>query len=139
MNNAEIDSCFTFEVQKTIPQDLSDVKIELLSKIGDNITVETYENGIRIKKDGTYVYSACWGSVNVSATTSSGVNTYRGSTTITFPFEFTTAPSITVGAYSSTPLMANCGNGAITTTNGIITAERTTSGSQTCRYTVIGR
>ncbi len=139
MTTTEIDSCFTFEVQKTIPQDLSDVKNELISKIGDKLTIETFENGIRIKKDGTYVYSACWGSVNVSATTSSGVNTYRGSTTIIFPFEFTVAPIITVGAYSSTPLMANCGNGGITTTNGIITAERTTSGSQTCRYIVEGR
>lgn len=49
MSTSEIDSCFTFEVQRQTPQDLIDVKKEIFDNI-DKIKIENYNNGFRIKK-----------------------------------------------------------------------------------------
>lgn len=69
--------------------------------LSQNIEIEEYANGIRIKKDGVYVYSACWGSTVVTIATA---NT-PVSANITFPFTFQGVPMVTVGAVSVNALI----------------------------------
>ncbi|WP_054834738.1 hypothetical protein [Methanobrevibacter arboriphilus] len=135
MSTSEIDSCFTFEVQRQTPQDLIDVKTELLSKIGDNITVEKYDNGIRYKKDGVYIYSACWGLVNLTTTGSNGT----ASTTVNFPFTFHNVGGTLTSVIAQSPLYQNCGNGNNQVSSVDIYAQRTTAGTSGVRWCVYGR
>lgn len=132
MSTSEIDSCLTFEVQET--QDLIDVKNELLTKIGDNITIEKYGNGIRIKKNEDYVFSACWGSVNITTTGSNGLTT----TTVNFPFTFHNIGGVLTNVIGGSPLLQNSSNGGLTTSSVDVTVQRTTAGTSGVRWYAYG-
>ncbi|MBF4469204.1 MAG: hypothetical protein ISP01_07335 [Methanobrevibacter arboriphilus] len=134
MNTSEIDSCFTFEVQRQTPQDLINVKNELLSKIGDNLTIETYENGIRIKKGGTYVYSACWGSVDITTTGSNGT----ASTTVNYPFAFAGVRTSFASASTSSALQVAGSTQSTGVSSMGVTLQRSSAGTSPVRWLVIG-
>ncbi len=134
MTPAEIDTCFTFEVRRNTPQDLSDVKNELISKIGDKLTIETFENGIRIKKNGSYVYSSCWGVVNTTIGTSATTIDFN------FPFTFSTLPTILVsaGTTASSSTNHNFSSSTLSTTQGRITGVASASYSAYYRWVANG-
>jgi len=132
MSTSEIDSCFTFEVQRQTPQDLIDVKKEIFDNI-DKIKIETYENGIRIKKDGTYIYSACWGSVDITTTGSNG----NASTTINYPFTFSERTSF---ASASTGIALQVAGSTQSTgeSSMSVTLQRSSAGTSPVRWLVVG-
>lgn len=133
MSTSEIDSCFTFEVQRQTPQDLIDVKKEIFDNI-DNIQVETYENGIRIKKDGTYIYSACWGSVDITTTGSNG----NASTTINYPFTFSETRTSFASASTGIALQVAGSTQSTGASSMSVTLQRSSAGTSPVRWLVIG-
>lgn len=133
MSTSEIDSCFTFEVQRQTPQDLIDVKKEIFDNI-DKIKIETYENGIRIKKDGTYIYSACWGSVDITTTGSNG----NASTTINYPFTFSETRTSFASASTGIALQVAGSTQSTGTSSMSVTLQRSSAGTSPVRWLVIG-
>lgn len=130
MTPAEIDTCFTFEVRRNTPQDLSDVKNELISKIGDNISIETSENAFRIKKDGVYIYSKCWGSASATVgTTTVEIN-------VNFPFTFSSNPQfqVTCGVVVGNGTSHNYAGAYINGSQGRITANSSVSSTKWYRW-----
>lgn len=101
----------------------------------DKITVETYTNGVRFKKDGNYIFSACWGLVNLTTTGSNG----RASTTVNFPFTFQDIGGTQTSIISQSPLSHNCGNGNNQFSTADIYLHRTEAGTNGVRWYVYGR
>lgn len=134
MSASEIDSCFTFEVQRQTPQDLIDVKTELISKIGDKLTIKTFENGIRIKKDGTYVYSACWGSIDLTTTGTNGT----ASTTVNYPFTFSGTRTSFASASTGSALQVAGSTQSTGASSMSVTLQRSSAGTSPVRWLVIG-
>ena len=114
--------------------DLSDVKNELLSKIGDNITIETYTNGIRYKKDGTYIYSACWGNVNLTTTGTNGT----ASTTVNYPFTFSGNLVSMGNPTTNTPMIIAGSTQSTGSSSLVVTLQRSSAGTSSVRWIVIG-
>ncbi|GLI12418.1 hypothetical protein MARBORIA2_15080 [Methanobrevibacter arboriphilus] len=133
-NAVILEPFFLFEVQKSIPQDLTDVRNELLSKIGDNIAVETYSNGIRIKKDGAYIYSACWGSIDLTTTGTNGT----ASTTVNYPFTFSGTRTSFASASTGSALQVAGSTQSTGASSMSVTLQRSSAGTSPVRWLVIG-
>ena len=131
MSTSEIDSCFTFEVQRQTPQDLIDVKKEIFDNI-DKIKIETYNNGFRIKKNGVYIYSRCFGSVEMT-TTGSNVCTY---TTVNYPFTMTGSIRVSMANAMGDPLNVGASTDQTDVDSVRLTLKRVSAGSSSVRWSV---
>ena len=127
-----LDDWFTFEVR--INKDLIDVQNELLSKIGDNLIIEKYNNGFRIKKEGAYIYSACWGSVDITTTGSNGT----ASTNINYPFTFSGLRTSFASASTSSALQVAGSTQSTGVSSMRVTLQRSSAGTSPVRWLVIG-
>lgn len=101
----------------------------------DNIQIETYSNGIRIKKDDVYVYSACWGNVTLTTTGSNGI----ASTTVTFPFTFDNIGGVITDTVTGSPLNQSSGNQNVLNSSVSITTQRTSAGTAGIRWYAYGK
>ena len=131
MSTSEIDSCFTFEVQRQTPQDLVDVKKEIFDNI-DKIKIETYSNGFRIKKNGVYIYSRCFGSVEMTTTGSNGV-TY---TTVNYPFTMTGPIRVSMANAMGDPLTVGASTDQTNVDSVRLTLKRVSAGSSSVKWFV---
>lgn len=110
-------------------------KIENLKNQNHEFEIENYTNGIRIKLDGTYVFSQCFGSVTFSSLSAN----VAGSITVDFPFQFQSPQACIV-----TPLYGDSQNAhgsfeILTNVSVIIHGSRTTAGSLSVRWVAMGR
>ena len=131
MSNSEIDSCFTFEVQRQTPQDLIDVKKEIFDNI-DKIKIETYNNGFRIKKNEVYIYSRCFGSVEMTTTGSNG-STY---TTVNYPFTMTGSIRVSMANAMGDPLNVGASTDQTNVDSVRLTLKRVSAGSSSVKWSV---
>lgn len=131
MSTSEIDSCFTFEVQRQTPQDLIDVKKEIFDNI-DKIKIETYNNGFRIKKNGVYTYSRCFGSVEMTTTGSNG-STY---TTVNYPFTMTGSIRVSMANAMGDPLNVGASTDQTNVDSVRLTLKRVSAGSSSVKWSV---
>lgn len=133
MSTSEIDSCFTFEVQRQTPQDLIDVKKEIFDNI-DKIKIENYNNGFRIKKNGVYIYSRCFGSVEMTTTGSNGT----ASTTVNYPFTFL-GNKVSMASASTGSALQIAGSTQTTGASSMsVTLQRSSAGTSPVRWYVEG-
>lgn len=100
----------------------------------DNIQIEGYSNGIRIKKDNDYIHSMCWGIVEMTTTGSNGT----ALTTVNFPFTFNSAQGVQTSIVSGNPLMQNGSNTTLSNNSVNITVQRTTAGTSGVRWYAYG-
>lgn len=131
MSTSEIDSCFTFEVQRQTPQDLVDVKKEIFDNI-DKIQIETYNNGFRIKKNGVYIYSRCFGIVEMTTTGSNG-STY---TTVNYPFTMTGSIRVSMANAMGDPLNVGASTDRTNVDSVRLTLKRVSAGSSSVKWSV---
>lgn len=101
----------------------------------DNITVETYENGFRIKKDSVYVFSVCHGIVELTTTGSNGT----ASITVNYPFNFINVGGVVTDTETYAPLTQTSSTGNIYTSSVRVTIQRTTAGTNGIRWYAYGK
>ncbi len=130
-NAVMLEPFFSFEVQRQTPQDLVDVKKEIFDNI-DKIQIETYNNGFRIKKNGVYIYSRCFGSVEMTTTGSNG-STY---TTVNYPFTMTGSIRVSMANAMGDPLTVGASTDQTNVDSVRLTLKRVSAGSSSVKWSV---